>query len=114
MLAVCTPFDGGAPAPGNGNMVAIAPGSKELAELDGRGVAGRGCRGGLRDGLVADGADAGQTIADYGYPEPDEPHPITTAAQQRKIDQAMAAAGGASPRRGSSRSRSPTRAKALW
>lgn len=32
MLAVCTPFDGGAPAPGNGNMVAIAPGSKELVD----------------------------------------------------------------------------------
>ena len=30
MLAVCTPYNGEAPNPGNGNMVAIAPGSKEL------------------------------------------------------------------------------------
>jgi len=29
MLAVCTPFDGGAPDPGNGNMVAIPAGSRE-------------------------------------------------------------------------------------
>lgn len=32
LLAVCTPYDGGAPSPGNGNMVAIAPGSKELVD----------------------------------------------------------------------------------
>lgn len=32
MLAVCTPYDESAPAPGNGNMVAIAPGSKELVD----------------------------------------------------------------------------------
>ena len=32
MLAVCTPFDEGAANPGNGNMVAIAPGSKELVD----------------------------------------------------------------------------------
>ncbi len=32
MLAVCTPYDEGDPAPGNGNMVAIAPGSKELVD----------------------------------------------------------------------------------
>jgi len=29
MLALCTPYDEGAPNPGNGNMVAIPPGSKE-------------------------------------------------------------------------------------
>lgn len=30
MLAVCTPYNGEPPNPGNGNMVAIAPGSREL------------------------------------------------------------------------------------
>lgn len=34
------------------------------------------------------------TIDDYGYPEPDEPHPIGNAPQLRKIDQVMAAVGG--------------------
>jgi predicted lactoylglutathione lyase len=32
MLAVCTPYNGEAPNPGNGNMVSIAPGSKELVD----------------------------------------------------------------------------------
>lgn len=32
MLAVCTPYNGEAPNPGNGNMVAIAPGSRELVD----------------------------------------------------------------------------------
>ena len=32
MLAVCTPFNNDAPLPGNGNMVAIAPGSRELVD----------------------------------------------------------------------------------
>ncbi len=32
MLAVCTPYDGSAPHPGNGNMVAITPGSKEAVD----------------------------------------------------------------------------------
>ncbi|MEM8562332.1 MAG: VOC family protein [Pseudomonadota bacterium] len=32
MLAVCTPYDEEAPAPGNGNMVAIGPGSKEKVD----------------------------------------------------------------------------------
>lgn len=32
MLAVCTPYNEGAPNPGNGNMVAIAPGSKEMVD----------------------------------------------------------------------------------
>lgn len=34
------------------------------------------------------------SIDDYGYPEPDEPHPIPNGPQLRKIDQALAAAGG--------------------
>ncbi len=33
-------------------------------------------------------------IDNYGYPEPDEPHPIPNEPQLRKIEQAMAAAGG--------------------
>lgn len=32
LLAVCTPFNDEAPSPGNGNMVAIAPGSKEQCD----------------------------------------------------------------------------------
>ncbi|MEM6582539.1 MAG: VOC family protein [Pseudomonadota bacterium] len=32
MLAVCTPYNEEAPAPGNGNMVAIGPGSKEKVD----------------------------------------------------------------------------------
>jgi catechol 2,3-dioxygenase-like lactoylglutathione lyase family enzyme len=32
MLAVCTPYNGEAPQPGNGNMVAISAGSKELVD----------------------------------------------------------------------------------
>ncbi|MBA6413470.1 VOC family protein [Parahaliea sp. F7430] len=32
MLAVCRPFNEGDPAPGNGNMVAIDPGSKEKVD----------------------------------------------------------------------------------
>ncbi len=39
----------------------------------------------------------GDTIADYGYPEPDEMHPISNAAQARKIEQAMVAVGGRVP-----------------
>lgn len=33
-------------------------------------------------------------ISDYGYPGPDEPHPVPNAPQARKIDQALAEAGG--------------------
>jgi len=32
MLAVCIPYNEEAPSPGNGNMVAIAPGSKEMVD----------------------------------------------------------------------------------
>ncbi|MCB1700176.1 MAG: VOC family protein [Pseudomonadales bacterium] len=32
MLAVCTPYDENDPAPGNGNMFAISPGSKEKVD----------------------------------------------------------------------------------
>jgi hypothetical protein len=41
--------------------------------------------------LDLDDGEGGTTIADYGYPEPDEPHPIPTAAQLRKLDQVMVA-----------------------
>ncbi len=34
------------------------------------------------------------TIDDYGYPEPDEPHPIPDGPQIRKIEQAQNAVGG--------------------
>lgn len=33
MLAICTPFDGKPNHPGNGNMVAIPPGSKEAVDI---------------------------------------------------------------------------------
>lgn len=33
-------------------------------------------------------------IADYGYPEPDEPHPIPTSTQVRKLNQVMDATRG--------------------
>jgi len=36
----------------------------------------------------------GNALEDYGYPKPDEPHPIPNEPQMRKIDQAKAAAGG--------------------
>lgn len=42
----------------------------------------------LADDLVAAGID------DYGYPAPDEPHPIPNGPQVRKIAQALAAANG--------------------
>ncbi len=42
--------------------------------------------------LADDLVDA--TIADYGYPEPDEPHPIPDAPQIRKIEQAQQATAG--------------------
>jgi catechol 2,3-dioxygenase-like lactoylglutathione lyase family enzyme len=32
MLAVCTPYNEESPNPGNGNMIAITPGSKELVD----------------------------------------------------------------------------------
>jgi hypothetical protein len=42
---------------------------------------------------LADG-ESGARIADYGYPEPDQPHPIPTAPQVRKIHQALHAVNG--------------------
>ena len=39
--------------------------------------------------LDLDDGSGGTTIADYGYPAPDEPHPIPTAAQLRKLDQVV-------------------------
>lgn len=41
--------------------------------------------------------DGGSRMADYGYPEPDEPHPVADAPQIRKIRQAMNAAGAGTP-----------------
>ncbi len=35
----------------------------------------------------------GETLADYRYPEPDEPHPVSDSTQRRKIAQATAAVG---------------------
>ena len=43
---------------------------------------------------LADGDVGGATIDAYGYPEPDEPHPIPNTPQVRKIQQALAATGG--------------------
>jgi hypothetical protein len=37
---------------------------------------------------------AGETLADYAYPQPDEPHPIPDAPQRRKIQQVKQAVGG--------------------
>ena len=39
---------------------------------------------------------AGESLEDYRYPEPDEPHPVSDAPQRRKIAQATAAVGGTS------------------
>ena len=36
---------------------------------------------------------AGTRLGDYGYPQPDEPHPIADGPQVRKINQAVATAG---------------------
>jgi hypothetical protein len=44
--------------------------------------------------LDLDDGVGGTKIEDYGYPEPDEPHPIPTEAQLRKLDQVMAATRG--------------------
>lgn len=43
---------------------------------------------------LADGDEGGTRIADYGYPEPDEPHPIPDGPQARKIRQVIAATRG--------------------
>ena len=57
---------------------------------------------GLDEGLVvkalAQFFDLGDNItathlSDYGYPEPDQPHPVDDAPQRRKIDQVVTAAG---------------------
>jgi hypothetical protein len=41
--------------------------------------------------------DSGKLIDDYGYPEPDEPHPIPSSVQVRKIHQVLAAVGNRCP-----------------
>ena len=43
------------------------------------------------DGTVED--PGGESLVDYRYPEPDEPHPVSDSAQRRKIAQATAAVG---------------------
>jgi len=43
------------------------------------------------DGSVDD--PGGETLDDYRYPEPHEPHPVSDSAQRRKIAQATAAVG---------------------
>lgn len=35
----------------------------------------------------------GSTVADFGYPAPDEPHPIASGPQKRKLDEVAAAVG---------------------
>ena len=40
------------------------------------------------------GDEIDQTLADYHYPEPDEPHPVSDAVQRRKIRQAVAETAG--------------------
>jgi predicted lactoylglutathione lyase len=58
MIAVCTPFDGSDPQPGNGNMIAIPAGSKEkVAEFYAKA---------LELGATCDGAP-GQRIEDMFY-----------------------------------------------
>lgn len=42
---------------------------------------------------IAD-VEGGQRLADYAYPEPDQPHPISERSQISKLNQAVAAAGG--------------------
>jgi len=49
---------------------------------------------------MADGTDedpGGNSLADYRYPEPHEPHPVADNPQRRKINQVVAAVGDASP-----------------
>jgi len=43
---------------------------------------------------LADPGEGGETIADYGYPNPDEPHPIPNGPQLRKIKQVRLATAG--------------------
>ena len=42
---------------------------------------------------LGDRTDGTESLADYHYPEPDEPHPVSAAAQSRKIDLVLAQAG---------------------
>jgi hypothetical protein len=45
---------------------------------------------------LGDRSDA-DSLAAYHYPEPDEPHPVSVAAQSRKIDRALLQAGEGMP-----------------
>ncbi|MGH2533016.1 MAG: hypothetical protein ACRDJW_12025 [Thermomicrobiales bacterium] len=47
--------------------------------------------------LPAPAAEHRQTLANYGMPRPDEPHPITPEALTRKVNQAVALAGEGAP-----------------
>lgn len=58
MLAVCTPYDGQPNHPGNGNMVAINPGSKEMVD--------RLYQKAIELGATCDG-EPGQRIPDRFY-----------------------------------------------
>ena len=58
MLAVCDPYDENAPAPGNGNMVAFNPGSKEQVDVF--------YHKAIELGATCDG-EPGQRIADMFY-----------------------------------------------
>ena len=51
--------------------------------------------GGARCSTCATRTIAPHALADWRYPEPDEPHPVGAAAQARKIAAARAAAGAA-------------------
>ena len=47
--------------------------------------------------LPAPASEHRRTLADYGMPRPDEPHPITMEALTRKLNQAVALAGAGAP-----------------
>jgi len=46
---------------------------------------------------LAEPGQGGTRLADYGYPRPDQPHPISTETQQRKLAQAKHAVGETTP-----------------
>ena len=58
MLSICIPYDGESPQPGNGNMVALTPGSKEAVD--------RLYKKALELGATCDG-EPGQRIPDVFY-----------------------------------------------
>jgi hypothetical protein len=44
--------------------------------------------------MDVDDEPGGKTLADFGYPAPDQPHPIADGPQRRKIQQVIATVGG--------------------